>query len=72
LTVQLSNINQRTTYAKIRYQEPSSEDTAEESDIVESRYQVKTSGNRLRRLECGVICSVEISNSVIIICSWDL
>jgi hypothetical protein len=38
---------------------------------VESCYQVKTSESRLRR-QCGVICSVEISNSVIVICSYDL
>jgi hypothetical protein len=35
---------------------------------VESGYPVKTSERRLRKLECGVICIVEISNSVIIIC----
>jgi hypothetical protein len=40
--------------------------------IVESCFQVKTSESRLRRLECGVICNVEISNSVIDICSHDL
>jgi hypothetical protein len=39
---------------------------------MESSYRIKTSEGTLRRLECGVICSVEISNSAIIICSYDL
>jgi hypothetical protein len=38
---------------------------------MESCYQAKTSGNKLRRFS-GVICSVEISNSVIVICSYYL
>jgi hypothetical protein len=39
--------------------------------IWESCYQVKTSESRLRR-QCGVICSVEVGNSVIGVYSYDL
>jgi hypothetical protein len=40
--------------------------------IVASGYQVKSSENYLRRIECGVICTVEIGNIVIVICICDL
>jgi hypothetical protein len=39
--------------------------------IVESGYQATSSENSLRRWH-GVICSVEIGNCVIVICSYDL
>jgi hypothetical protein len=39
---------------------------------MESDYQIKTCEGRLRRLESGVICSVDISNNVIIICSYGM
>jgi hypothetical protein len=39
---------------------------------MDSSCQLETNESRLKRLECGMISSVEISNGVIIICSYDL
>jgi hypothetical protein len=45
--------------------------TLQRNIIMEKCYQVKITKGILKR-KCGVICSVEISNSVIVICSYEI